>query len=89
MSMVPAMVRTEPVPTPRVRVASSAASRRRGMRGESQVVVRRQVHDGPVVHHRLCLLLAVEHPQAAVEPLGGHRLDFSGQEGQRVSAHNA
>ena len=30
MSMVPAIVRTEPDPTPSVRVASSAASRSRG-----------------------------------------------------------
>ena len=57
ISMVPAMVRTEPVPTPKCSIASSARSRSLRMGGQAEIVVRRQVDDRFVIDGRVRLLL--------------------------------
>jgi hypothetical protein len=61
--------------------------RQRRMCGEPEIVVRRQVDDHAVVDCRERLLRALQHAQAAVEPLLFQALDLGGQIRERVGAH--
>ena len=66
---VPAIVRTDPEPTPNRRVGLERASRSLRMRRQAEVVVRREVDDLTVIEGRLRLLLVVEDAQLAVQAL--------------------
>ena len=69
ISMVPAMVRTEPEPTPYFATASSAAFTQLRMRGQAEIVVRRQIDDGLVIEGACALRLALEDAQLAIQAL--------------------
>ena len=82
MRMVPAMVRTAPEPTPKVRVASMRGLNQPGMVGQAQVVVAGQVDDlaAVVVAHRG--LLVVEDAELEVGALGAQFVEHGGQMGK-------
>ena len=84
MSMVPAMVRTDPVPTPSRAIASSAALAETRMRGQSEIVVRREIDDVVMIDGRRRLLLVVEHAQLAVEPLLLQGIELGGKESEGI-----
>ena len=74
--MVPAMLRTEPDPTPRSRVAGERRLAQPRMRRQAEVVIRREVDDLAMIERRLRLLLAFENAQVAVEPLLLERVEL-------------
>ena len=84
MAMVPAMVRTEPVPTPNAcdRLERLCAQPR--VRREPEVVVRREVDDRLVVDGGVRLLLVLEDAQLAVEVLFLQRVELLAEVGERV-----
>ena len=69
ISMVPAIVRTDPVPTPKRADRFERALAQLGMGGQAEIVVRREVDDRFVIDRRVGLLLAIENPQVAVKLL--------------------
>ena len=76
MSMVPAMVRTEPDPTPNAPQRVERALAQLRVRRQSEIVVRGQIDDRAVVDRGARLLLAVEHAQPAIESLVAQRLQL-------------
>ena len=82
-SIVPAMVRTDPEPTPNRRVASSAASRSRWRR-QPEVVVRRKVDDRTVVDGGVGALVALEHAQTPEQSLRLERVELQTEVGERI-----
>ena len=80
------MVRTAPDPTPYLRVASSAASRSFGMRGQPQIIVRRQIDDFLAVERADRRLLVLQHAQLEVRALGFEFVELVGEIGERVRA---
>jgi hypothetical protein len=87
MSIVPAIVRTDPDPTPNVRMASSARSRPR-MRGQAEVVVRREVDDLAAVEGGIGFLFAFEHAKAPIQTLLFEGIELGGEVSERVVAHD-
>ena len=87
ISIVPAIVRTDPVPTPNFSIASSAALAQPRMRRQTEIVVRRQVDDRTVVEGGVRLLLVVENAQVAVEVLFFQGIELFAQVGKRICAH--
>ena len=82
--IVPAMVRTEPEPTPYSSSALERVLAQPRVRGEAQVVVRREVDDLPAVERRARRLLGVEDAQGAVEALLFQGLQLLAQVRQRI-----
>ena len=68
-AIVPAIGRTDPVPTPSVANGLERALAQPRVRGQPEIVVRREVDDRAVVDRRARGLLAVEHAQRAEESL--------------------
>jgi len=58
------------------------------MRGQAQVVVRREVDDRLVVDGGMRLLLVVQDPELTEELLFAERVQFLSQVGERVVAHS-
>jgi hypothetical protein len=63
IDMVPAMVRTAPEPTPHFSVASKARLAKLGVRGQSQIIVGREVDDFMAVETRNGKLLRFQNAQ--------------------------
>ena len=57
------------------------------MRRQAEIVVRREVDDGPAVEVRRGLLAIVENAQRAIEALLTQRVELSVEEGKRIGAH--
>ena len=86
MAIVPAIVRTEPEPTPNCAHGLERALAQPRMRRQAEVVVRREVDDAAAVERRVRPLLVVEDAQAAVEALRLQGIELVGQELERVAA---
>ena len=84
IAIVPAIVRTEPEPTPNSSIASSAALAQPRMRRQAEVVVRRQVDAERPSTTRVRPLLVVEHAQLAVEALALEGVELGSEIGQRI-----
>ena len=87
IAIVPAIVRTEPEPTPNVARRLERALAQPRMRRQAEVVVRREVDDRAVVERGVRLLLVFEDAQVAVEALLLQGVELVAQVGQRISAH--
>ena len=86
-AIVPAIGRTDPVPTPKRRDRLERALAQRRVRGQPEIVVGGEVDDRPAVDRGACRLLAVEHPQRAIDALPaefGQRLIDERQWGRRT-----
>ena len=76
MAIVPAIVRTEPVPTPKRSMRLDRPLAQPRMRRQAEIVVRGEVDDRAAVEGRVRALLVLEHPQVAVDALRLERVDF-------------
>ena len=59
------------------------------MSRQAQIVVRRKVHDRPVVDSCVCFLFILENAQIPVELLFLQRVEFLSEVGERVMAHSS
>src|SRR2546425_3041823 len=59
------------------------------MRGEPEVVVRRQVHHLPVIDRRLGFLFVFENPKMSIETLLLQRIELGCEKRKRIGSHDA
>ena len=87
MSIVPAIVRTEPEPTPSSLDRVDRARLQRRMGGQPEIVVRGEIDDRAAVDDGAGRLLAGQLAQRAVEALRAEGVEFGGEIGERIRAH--
>ena len=85
IAIVPAIVRTEPEPTPNVCDRLERLLPQPRMRRQTEIVVRREIDDRLVVERGVRLLLVVEDAQPAVEVLLLERVELVAQVGERIA----
>ena len=86
--MVPAIVRTDPVPTPYFRSRFERPLAKAWMRRQAEIVVRREVDDAAVIERRRGLLLVFEDAKRAVQPLLFEGVQFCRKVRERVAPHD-
>ena len=86
--MVPAIVRTEPVPTPKSLDRLERALTQPRMGRQAEVVVRREVDDRLVIDRGVRFLLVVENPQLAIQLLLLQGVELGSEIGERIEAHS-
>ena len=87
IAIVPAIVRTEPDPTPNRSMRLERARAQPRMRRQPEVVVRREIDDRSVVERRVRPLFVFENAKAPVEVLLLQRVELVTQVRKRIAAH--
>ena len=83
----PAIVRTDPEPTPRRSMASMARALQRRMSGQPEIVVRGEVDDRAAVDDRAVRLFAAQLAQRSPQALRAEGIELGGEVGERIRAH--
>ena len=86
IAIVPAIVRTEPEPTPILDRRDGALDQER-MRGQAEIVVRREIDDRLVIEARGGLLAIFKDAQRAMQTLAPQGVEPGVEEGKGIRTH--
>ncbi len=85
--MVPAIVRTEPVPDAERFERGERFLLQLRVRRQAEIIVRGEIDDLAAVDASPCGLLVVEHAEAAIKALRLEGVELVGEKAKRVVAH--